>query len=149
MRLKLFLSVLFFCAITKAQTNTELKDFITKNSVAIRAVQKNMIREANTSYAPNFKNILKNQEAAVKLYNTDKKTSFYFAELARIESLNFLKKHSQGSTEYFEITSQEKNFEKSSTGDYSKVLSNSDIKTIDDIDVMNTQSLNTISLTIQ
>lgn len=149
MRLNLFLSVLFFCAITKAQTNTELKDFITKNSVAIRTVQKNMIREANNSYTSQFKDVLKNQEAAVKLYNTDKKASFYYAELARTESLNFLKKHTQGSTEYFEITSQEKSFEKSSTGDVSKVLSSSEIKTIDSLDAMNTQSLNNLTLTIQ
>lgn len=149
MRLKLFLSVLLFCAITKAQTSTELKDFITKNSVAIRAVQKNMIREANSAYVSSFKDIVKNQEAAVKLYNTDKKTSFYFAELVRTESLNFLKKHSQGSTEYYEMSAQEKNFEKSSTGDYSKVLSSSELKTIDNLDTMNPLSLNNLQITVQ
>ena len=67
MRLKLFLSVLFFCAITKAQTNTELKDFINKNNVAIRTVQKNMLRENNLSYIVSFKELIKNQESAVKL----------------------------------------------------------------------------------
>ncbi len=149
MRLKLFLSVLFFCAITKAQTNTELKDFITKNSVAIRTVQKNMIREANNSYVSTFKNIIKNQEAAVKLYNTDKKASCYFAFIARTESLDFLKKHTQGSTEYFEITAQEKNYSKSSSEDHTKALSASEIKIVDGLDAMNTQSLNNLTLTIQ
>ena len=149
MKLKLFLSALLFCALTKAQTNTELKDFITKNSVAIRTVQKNMIREANSSYITTFKDIVKNQEAAVKLYNTDKKASFYFADLARTESLNFLKKHTQGSTEYFEITASEKNFSKYTSEDFTKVLSPSELKTIDSMDAMNTQSLNTITLTIQ
>ena len=149
MRLKLFLSVLLFCAITKAQTNTELKDFINKNSVAIRTVQKNMVREANNSYISTFKTIVKNQEAAVKLYNTDKKASCYFAFLVRTESLDFLKKHTQGSTEYFEITAQEKNYDKSSSEDQSKALSASEIKTIDSIDAMNTQSLNNLTLTIQ
>lgn len=149
MRLKLFLSILFFCAIVKAQNNTELKDFITKNNVAIRTCQKNMIREANNAYVNTFKTILKNQEAAVKLYNTDKKASCYFAFLARVESLDFLKKHTQGSTEYFEITDLENKFEKPSSLDFSKVLSTDEIKTIDSLDVMNTQSLNTITLTIQ
>lgn len=149
MKLKLFLCALLFCTMTKAQTNIELKDFITKNSVAIRTVQKNMIREANNSYVSSFKNIIKNQEAAVKLYNTDKKASYYFAFLARTESLEFLKKHTQGSTEYFEITSSEKNYNKSLSEDYTKSLSNSEIKTIDDLDVMNTQSLNNLTLTIQ
>lgn len=149
MKLKLFVSALLFCAITKAQTNTELKDFITKNSVAIRTVQKNMIREANNSYVSTFKNIVKNQEAAVKLYNTDKKASCYFAFLARTESLDYLKKHTQGSTEYFEITAAEKNYNKSSSEDQTKVLSTSESRTIEDLDVMNTQSLNNLNLTIQ
>lgn len=149
MKLKLFLCAFLFCAITKAQTHTELKDFITKNSVAIRTVQKNMIREANNSYVSTFKNIIKNQEAAVKLYNTDKKASYYFAFLARTESLDYLKIHTQGSTEYFEITAQEKNYDKSSSEGALKTLTASEIKTIDDIDAMNTQSLNNLTLTIQ
>ena len=149
MRLKLFLCALLFCAITKAQTNTELKDFITKNSVAIRTVQKNMIRDANNAYVSTFKDIVKNQEAAVKLYNTDKKASCYFAFLARTESLDFLKKYTKGSTEYFEITTAEKNYSKSSSGEVAKALSTSEIKTIDDLDVMNSQSLNNFTITIQ
>lgn len=149
MRLKLFLSILLFCAITKAQTSSELKDFITKNSVAIRTVQKNMIREAASSYSSSFKNILKNQEAAVKLYNSDKEASFYFAFLARTESLDFLKKHTKGSTEYFEISDTEQHYKKKTSEDISKVLSSDEIKTIDNIDALNAQSLNNISLTIQ
>jgi hypothetical protein len=149
MRLNLFLCAILFCTLTKAQTSIELKDFITKNSVAIRTVQKNMIRDANNSYVSSFKNIVKNQEAAVKLYNTDKKASCYFAFLARTESLDFLKKYTQGSTEYFEITASEKNYNKSSSEDQTKVLSTSEIKTIDGLDAMNTQSLNNLTLTIQ
>ena len=149
MKLNLFLSILLFCGILRAQTNTELKDFITKNSVAIRTVQKNMIRESNNDYVSTFKTILKNQESAVKLYNTDKKASAYFALLARTEALDFLKKHTQGSTNYFEVSASEKNFEKNSSGDNSKALTNAEIKILDDLDVMNTQSLNNLTLTIQ
>ena len=149
MRLKLFLSVLFFCAITKAQTNSDLKDFINKNNVAIRTVQKNMIREVNSSYVSTFKELIKNQDASVKLYNTDKKASLYFAFLVRTACLDFLKTHTQGSTEYFEITSSEKSFTKSSSEDNTKILSTTEIKTIDGMDAMNTQSLNNLTLTIQ
>ena len=148
MRLKLFLSLLLFCAITKAQTNTELKDFITKNSVAVRGVQKNMIRENNSAFIANFKEIIKNQEAAVKLYNTDKKASMHFAFLVRTECLEFLKKHSQGSTEYYEMSEAEKAFSKSS-GENTKVLSSSEIKAVDGLDAMNPQIINNLTLTIQ
>lgn len=149
MRLKLFLSVLFFCAITKAQTTVDLKTFINKNNVAIRTVQKNMVRENNSAYISSFKEILKNQEAAVKLYNTNKDESSHFALLARNESLVFLKKHTTGSTEYFEVTDSEKTFLKSSTEKNTTILSSSELKAIEDIDAMNTQSLNNLTLTIQ
>lgn len=150
MKLKLFLSALLFCAITKAQTNIELKDFINKNFGAVRSVQKNMLRETNSSYIPTFKEIVKNQEASVKLYSTDKKASTYFAFLVRTECLSFLKNHSQGgSTEYFEVTATEKVFVKSSTEDNTKILSSNEIKTIDEMDSVNSQSLNKLTLTIQ
>ena len=150
MRLKLFLSVLFFCAITKAQTTLELKDFINKNNVAIRNVQKNMVRENNSSFASSFKELLKDQEAAIKLFNSDKKTSFYFASLVRKNCLDFLKSHSQGaSTKYFDFTTAENNFQKSNAEVNTNILSSSDINFIDNMDVLSPQSLNNITLTIQ
>lgn len=149
MRLKLFLSVLFFCAITKAQTTVDLKTFINKNNVAIRTVQKNMVRGNNSAYISSFKEILKNQEAAVKLYNTNKDESSHFALLARNESLAFLKKNTTGSTEYFEITDSEKPFLKSSSEKNTTVLSADELKAIEDLDAMNSQSLNNLTLTIQ
>lgn len=148
MRLKLFLSVLFFCAITKAQTNTELKDFINKNNVAIRSVQKNMLLENNSNYITSYKELVKNQVAAVKLYNTNKETSFHFAFLVRNESLSFLKKHSTGSLKYFEILDSEKTFLKSNS-ENKNVLTSDELKVIEHLDAMNPQSLNTLTLTIQ
>lgn len=149
MRLNLFLSVLFFCTITKAQTSADLKEFINKNNIAVRSVQKNMIRENNSAYIVSFKELLKNQEAAVKLYATDKAASSHFASLVRNECLNFLKNNTKSSTEYFEITDAEKNFLKSSKETHAKVLSSNEINAIDGIDTMNTQSLNNLTLTIQ
>lgn len=149
MRLKLFLSALLFCFFVKAQTNTDLKGFINKNNVAIRTVQKNMVRENNSAYVSSFKEILKNQETAVKLYNSNKDESSHFALLVRNESLSFLKKHSAGSTEYFEITESEKVFLKSSSEKNTSILTSNELKIIEDLDAMNTQSLNNLTLTIQ
>ncbi|MBA4241207.1 MAG: hypothetical protein C0448_10800 [Sphingobacteriaceae bacterium] len=140
---------MFFCAITKAQTTVDLKTFINKNNVAIRTVQKNMVRGNNSAYISSFKEILKNQEAAVKLYNTNKDESSHFALLARNESLAFLKKNTTGSTEYFEITDSEKPFLKSSSEKNTTVLSADELKAIEDLDAMNSQSLNNLTLTIQ
>ena len=108
-----------------------------------------MLRENNTNYASSFKELLKNQEAAVKLYNSDNESSSYFAAIVRKECLTFLKAHTQSNLDYLEITSSEKSFIKESKKDYSKVLSASEIKAIDKQDVMNTQNLNSPSLTIQ
>ena len=149
MRLKLFLSILFFCAIVKAQSSADLKEFINKNNVAIRTVQKNMLRENNTAYITTFKELLKNQEAAVKLYKSNKDASSHFAALVRNESLVFLKNHTTGSTEYFEITEIEKKFLKSSSDTHAKILTSVEAKSIEDLDAMNPQSLTNLTLTIQ
>lgn len=148
MKLKLFLCALVFCALTKAQTNTELKDFINKNTYAIRTIQKNMIRDNNSISSATFKEILKNQSAAVKLNDNDKKASMYFAYLVRTACLDYLKKYSQNNAIYFEITESEKAFDRSSS-ESSKVLSSSEIRTIDNMDAMSSQSLNNLTLTIQ
>ncbi len=148
MRLKLFLSVLFFCTIAKSQTSADLKDFINKNNGAIRTIQKNMIRENNSSYVFSFKEIIKNQESAVKLYKTDQKSSTHFAFLVRTECLDYLKKHSENTATYFEVTELEKAFARSS-GESIKILSPSELKVVDQMDALNPQSLNNLTLIIQ
>lgn len=149
MRIILLLSVLFFCTTSKAQSSADLKEFINKNNVAVRSVQKNMLRENNSTFTSSFKEILKNQEAAVKLYSTDKEKSSHFALIVRNECLAFLKEHTKGSTEYFEISESEKSFLKSGTESNKKVLTSGEIQAIENIDALNPQSLNTLTLTIQ
>ncbi|MBC7695451.1 MAG: hypothetical protein H7141_08415 [Burkholderiales bacterium] len=149
MSLKLFLPVLFFCTICKGQSSADLKEFINKNNTAIRSVQKNMLRENSNTFAISFKQILKNQEAAVKIYSTDKSTSSHFALLVRNECLAFLKGHAKGSTEYFEIADSEKSFLKTGTETSTKVLSTTELQEIENMEVMNTQNLNQLTLTIQ
>lgn len=148
MRYVLLFAVLLFCTFSKAQSNAELKDFINKNTYAIRTIQKNMIRDNNSISSATFKEILKNQSAAVKLNDNDKKASMYFAYLVRTACLDYLKKYSQNNAIYFEITESEKAFDRSSS-ESSKVLSSSEIRTIDNMDAMSSQSLNNLTLTIQ
>jgi hypothetical protein len=147
MRLKLFLSILLFCAIAKAQTATELKNFLNKNNIALRSVHKNMLHGTNSSYMPAFKEILKKQQSAVKLYAKDKTASTSYALSVRNECLVFLKKYTKGSTEYFEFTESEKRFEVSEKS--IPVLSDTEIKSIENLDITNPQSLNALALTIQ
>jgi len=149
MGFRLFLSVLFFSTILKAQNTEDLKAFINKNNIVIKAVQKNMIRENNNTYILTFKEILKNQEAAIKLYSSNRDASSYYAALVRSESLLFLTKHAIGSITYFEITESEKSFLKSNTENQVPVLSAAEIKKIEELDAMNIQGLNNLPLTIQ
>lgn len=149
MRLKLIISALLFCAVIKAQTKSELKEFINKNNIAIRAVQKNLLNETDQKKLTFFKELIKNQLAAVKNYDSNKNTSVHFAFLVREECLSFLKLYTKGSTEYFEISASEKAFENSKVESNSKVLSASETKSIGALDVTNPQSLNSLNLTIQ
>ncbi len=149
MRLKLFLCMLFFCAITKAQVNLELKDFINKNNIAIRSIQKNMIAENNMAYVSAFKELIKNQETAVKLFDKQNETSCYFAFLVRNECLNYINKYNLGSIEYFNITDSEKTFVQSAPSVNKKNLSLNEIKLIESMDVFNPNNFNNFILIIQ
>lgn len=150
MRLKLFLSVLLFCGITKAQTNTELKDFINKNRSVLKSIQKNMIVENNTNYIIPFKELIKSQTAAVSLYNANNiEASFNFALHVRLECLNFLKNHSQITPENYKISDLEKTWIKSDSDSNKNTLSETEIKTIDSQNFLDSQSLNNLTLTIQ
>ncbi|MBI3518271.1 MAG: hypothetical protein HY062_02795 [Bacteroidetes bacterium] len=149
MRLKLIISALLFCAVIQAQTKSELREFINKNNVAIRAVQKNLLDETNPERIASFKELVKNQVAAVKKYDSDKNAGAYFAFLVRTECLAFLKKYTKGSTDYFEVSASEKVLEHSAGSSVSDVLSASEIKAIDAMDISNPQVLKSLNLTIQ
>lgn len=149
MRLKLFLSILFFCGIAKAQTNTELKDFINKNNSILKSVQKNMLRENNLNYINTFKELLKNQEAAINVYNTNKDASSHFAFIVRNECLDFLKKHSQAFPENYKITSIEQPLLKPSSQKNIQALSLKELKAIEELDAYNPKIFNDLTLTIQ
>lgn len=149
MRFTLLLSVFCLCASLKAQTEANLKEFINKNNVAIRSVQKNMIAQNVSGYNSTFKELLKQQEAAIKTYSSDNELSYSLAFTVRKECLDFLKKHYKGSTAYYDITSDEQKLFSPKKITDKQILSDSELKTISDLDVTNFQSLNNLPLTIQ
>lgn len=149
MKLKLLFFILLFCAIIKAQNDSGLKDFITKNHSVIRAVQKNMSNKKNNDFNNQFKEIIKNQIASVKLYNVNKEASACFALSVRNECVNFLKSHTEISTSYFEISKSEEITNKTNSYKNTMFLSQNEIKSIEDLDVINLQSLNTLILTVK
>lgn len=107
MRLKLLLSIIFFCAVAKAQTQTELKEFINKTDIALRSVQKNSIKLSDEASAINFKELLKLQIASVKLFNTDIQTSATMAYITREKCIDFLSINYPGSIVNFKLTNKE------------------------------------------
>lgn len=148
MRLRLLLSALFISFLTFSQSPAELKEFINKTNLAIRNVQKNIVAKGVSDYDQQFRDILKLQLSAVKLYATDTKLSFALANLARKECLNFLKKHTLGSLDYFELSDKEKSFSQEKvTG--RNMLTEQELKQISEINISDFKSLNELPLTIQ
>lgn len=147
MKIKLLFafSILYFPF--QAQTEAELKGFINKNKVILYSVQKNLMVENNASFIVTFKELLKKQESAVKAYNSNKPASAYLALAVRNDCLEFLKKHSTKSLSYFELTDSEKKMQV--TKDQSSFLSAQEINTIENLDPLSPQQLNTLTLTVQ
>lgn len=139
MRLKLFLCVLLFCAITKAQTNTVLKDFINKNDIAIRSVQKNSIIFTDHSNEINFKELLKFQIASVKFFNTDTEKSVALAYIVREKCIDFLSRYSQVPIVNFKLNDKENLFFSSgkSLKKINSYFNKSEVQVINAIDVKN------------
>jgi hypothetical protein len=108
-----------------------------------------MIRENSQQYVSEFKVLVQKQKKAVDLYSTSKTESFCLAYLVRKECLVFLKAHSIGSTDFFEIKDSEKMIFDNNGCNSFKELSDTDSKLTNAFDAMNPKSLNNISITIQ
>lgn len=148
MRLNLLLALVMLCFSAKSQTTEiNLKDFINKNHLALRSVHKHLIHQGNSGYEETFRELLKKQESAVKTVN-DKSASLSFAYAVRMECLDFLKKHSKGSTEYFELSLDEQKASEHVSIPTS-TLSKSESDLINNLNLKDSQSLNQLSLTIQ
>lgn len=148
-RFTLLISFVCFFVSINAQTNDLLKDFINKNNVAIRSVQKNAIAHNVSSFNSEYKELIKKQVIAVKTYSSDKALSSSMAMSVRSACLNFLKKYAQGSTEYFEVSSEEKKITASKTTTSFEALTNDEIKKIDALNINDVHGLNSLALTIQ
>jgi hypothetical protein len=147
MKIKLLFVFSILYSSFQAQTEAELKGFINKNNVIIHSVQKNLMAENNPSYLLTFKEVLKNQGSCVKAFATNKQASAYLALAVRKECLEFLRKNSKKSLSYFELTEAEKNM--STVKDNTPFLSAGEIKAIENLDPLNPQELNTLTLTVQ
>ena len=148
MRLNLLFALVMLCLSAKSQTaEINLKDFINKNHLALRSVHKHLIHQGNSSYEPTFRELLKKQENAVKSVN-DKSSSLSFAYAVRTECLDFLKKNSKGSTEYFELSPAEQKASEHLSVPASN-LTKSENELIDKLNLKDSQSLNQLPLTIQ
>ncbi len=149
MKLNLLLILLSFCLLTKAQSNIDLKDFINKNHTAISSVQKIILTTNNHNDTLNFKDLLKKQKSSVKLYNSNKDVSFYYAYSVRKECVEFLKRYNNKSVNFYEITENEKLFLKPTKKNINTILSETEIQEINNLDILNPQILRNNSLTIQ
>ena len=139
MRFKLFLSIFFLCAIVKAQTHNELKDFINKTDLALRSVQKNSIKLTDEVHEINFTELLKFQMASVKLFNTDIQKSGAMAYIVREKCIDFLSKYYPVSIVNFKLTNKEELLfsTKKSLKNINSYFSKSEVQVINAVDVKN------------
>jgi hypothetical protein len=148
MKLLLLFFALGLSIVFQAQNEVELKDFINKNSIAIRSIQKNMFTKNDLTYNNQFKELLKNQILAVKQFKAHKEISCYYAFLVRNESLTYLKKNNAESIDYYKIADGENNMMKSKPNNSIK-LSVNELKVIQHLDVLNPSNLDQFTLTVQ
>jgi len=148
MKLLLFIFALGFSIVFQAQNEVELKNFINKNSIAIRSIQKNMFTKNQLTYSNQFKELLKNQIVAVKQFMAHREISCYYAFLVREESLTYLKKNNSESLEYYKITDSENTMMKSNPVNKIKLSAN-ELQIIQHLDVLNPSNLDQFTLTVQ
>jgi len=148
MKLLLFIFALGFSIVFQAQNEVELKNFINKNSIAIRSIQKNMFTRNQLTYSDQFKELLKNQIVAVKQFMAHKEISCYYAFLVREESLTYMKKNNSESLEYYKITDRENTMMKSNPVNKIKLSAN-ELQIIHHLDVLNPSNLDQFTLTVQ
>ena len=148
MKLLLFIIALGISTIFQAQNEVELENFINKNSIAIRSIQKNMFTKNDLTYSNQFKELLKNQILAVNQYISKKEISCYYAFVVRDESIMYLKKNNSESLEFFKINESENNMIKTKPKNNLKLPLN-ELKAIQNLDVLNPSNLNQFILTVQ
>lgn len=145
-----FLFFLTFFSL-KSQEVDLLKNFINKNNIAIRSVQKNSIQISDPKNAENFKELLKLHVISIKVFESNKDVSSSAAYKLRQLSLDFLSKNTAGSIDYFKITEEEttKFGAIPSIQEPNSYLSESELKAIETINTKDPSLFNAFSTRIQ
>jgi hypothetical protein len=149
MKLKLFLSVLFFSFITKAQTNTELKDFINKNRAAIVYIHKTIVSNHLQQHSDVVKYLLKKQLTNVLIYSKDKELALSIALDIRNNCLNVIKNYIKQPVGQFELTSIENNYKISPSKNNQELLSEVVLNSIQNLNVLDENALTKFTTSIQ
>lgn len=145
-----FLFLTFFTL--KSQDTDLLKTFINKNNIALRSIQKNsMSAPADSKKLENFKELLKLHIVSIKLYDSNKEVSTASAFKVREESLDYLTKNVNGSVEYFKITDEDAKLfaTKIVVQSPNSFLSESELKSIETIDIKDPKLFNNFTTNIQ
>ncbi|MEO6303937.1 MAG: hypothetical protein ABIP51_12275 [Bacteroidia bacterium] len=134
-----------------SQNNDVLKAFINKNSIALKSVQKNSLKNPDAISAEGFKELLKLQLISVKQYHANKAVSTTAASKLREESISFLSKNAAGSVDFFKLTNEEKlNLTaQAPLSDTNSYFSETELKAIDSINGKDPALFNAFTITIQ
>lgn len=149
MKLKLFLCALLFCAITKAQTDIELKDFINKNQSAITYIHKNIASNHLEQHSDAVKYLLKKQLTNVLIYSKDKELAVSIAVDIRNNCLNVIKNYIKQPADQFEFTETEKNYKTFPSKGSQELLSSEVVKSIQNLNVLDESALTKFTISIQ
>lgn len=132
-----------------AQSNDAVKNLINKNALALKTVQKNLVAKNQIDLEKDaFKSCLTFQISAINAFKTNTKISNSLAITAREKCLVLLKKYSSGSTDYFEIETNNNQNNQSIT-EPNKYVSKSDNEKINSFNLNDLNALNSYNLTIQ
>ncbi len=152
------ISLLFLTFTIKAQDiesvsqNTDvLKAFINKNSIALRSVQKNSMKNPDAISTEAFKELLKLQLISVKQFQSNKAQSTSAALKLREESVNFLSKNTTGSVDFYKVTNEEK-INLTAQAPLSAInsyFSESELRSIDAVNSKDPGLFNAFTITIQ
>ena len=143
---------LFSSQAITSQTNEQAKGFINKGNTAVYKVQKEIMRTSETASANDFKIVIQLQASAVKSYKSGNlKEAVEYSYNSRMQSIILLENLSKASADYFKLSDEEKSFCPMNPNAklFSKNnLSDAEKNKISELDVLNTQKLKEIELSI-
>lgn len=145
--------VVFLISFTGAAQNADsLKAFITRNSVALKSIHKNSMRDPSIISDADFRELLKLQVISVKAFDTDKKLSASAAYKVRQKSIGFISVFAPASVSFYTPSDwQTQNFGSAPTlADHpGKMISGSELKTLNGITVKDPTLFNPFRIVVQ